>query len=111
MNRRFSMKHFSKPLTPIFIHKDDPDEGFVIHVPWELVPYLTMDIGRDKKKLLKYANEAAVTDPYMKYVAERMELVFSDLSNSSGVIGENIYMTWLHPYSRYPMPENRLPII
>ena len=57
MRHRFSMKHFSKPLTPIFIHKDDPDEGFVIHVPWELVPYLTMDVAHDTQNLLTHSEE------------------------------------------------------
>ena len=111
MSHRFNMKNFSTPLEPIFIHKDDPDEGFKIHVPYELLPHLTMNIRRDKKKLLTYANKAALNDPYMKYVAERMELVLDDLSSYSSVSGENIYMIWLHPYDRYPMPDRRIAII
>ena len=111
MSRRFNMKNFSKPLEPIFIHKDAPEEGFKIHVPYELLPYLTMDVARDKKKLLTYANEAALNDPYMKYVSERMELVLDDLSCYSSVSGQNIYMIWLLPNDRYPMPAKSLPII
>ena len=79
MYLRLNTQNFEKPLKPIVIFKDDPYDGFEIHLPPELVPYLTMDdIAQDRHKLIEYACEAALTNPYMMYVKDRMELIFSD---------------------------------